>query len=312
MTAPHRPPILGTVPTTLCLLTLSALLASTPVPAGAMPQAQQVSDAPTVQPLAFDWTRDGLIAGVSGALWIGSEAFLKKQLAPKTCRWCDRAADGTDTLNAVDRWGRGVGGRTEEEREHWALASDLTDFIALPVAVFGGQYLLASGSGASPSLYAQDATIILQAATLSALMNQVVKFSVGRERPFVHVLPEDQKGLTDKPTDNNLSFYSGHTSLAFSLVTAAGTVSELRGYRHSWLIWAVGLPAAASVGLMRMGADKHYLTDVLVGAVAGSAFGVGVPLLMHGRQPQATSQQSSRMSLGVTGSANSIVLSGQF
>ncbi len=304
--------MLGTMPTTLCLLSLSALLASTPVPAGAMPQAQQVSDAPTVQPLAFDWTRDGLIAGVSGALWIGSEAFLKKQLAPKTCRWCDRAADGTDTLNPVDRWGRGVGGRTEEEREHWALASDITDFAVLPVAVFGGQFLLASGSGASPSLYAQDATIILEAATLAALLNQVVKFSVGRERPFVHVLPEEQKGLTEKPTDNNLSFYSGHTSLAFSLVTAAGTVSELRGYRHSWLIWAVGLPAAASVGFMRMGADKHYLTDVLVGAVVGSAFGVGVPLLMHGRQPQQTSPQSSRLSLGVTGGGSNIVLSGQF
>jgi membrane-associated phospholipid phosphatase len=304
--------MLGTVPTTLCLLTLSALLASTPVPAGAMPQAQQASDAPTVHPLAFDWTRDGLIAGVSGALWIGSEAFLKKQLAPKTCRWCDRAEDGTDTLNAVDRWGRGVAGRTEEEREHWALASDITDFAVLPVAVFGGHYLLASGSGALPGVYAQDATILLEAATLAALTNQVVKFTVGRERPFVHVLPEDQKGLTEKPLDNNVSFYSGHTSLAFSLVTAAGTVSELRGYRHRWLIWAVGLPVASSVALMRMGADKHYFTDVLVGAVVGSAFGVGVPLLMHGRQPQETSRQSSRMSLGVTGSANSIVLSGQF
>ncbi|MGZ3461309.1 MAG: phosphatase PAP2 family protein, partial [Archangium sp.] len=261
--------MLGAMPSALCFLALASLAAASPLPAEALPGAQQAADAPTIHELNFNWTRDGLITGLGGALWVVSESAFKEQLAPKTCRWCDRAADGTDTLNAVDRWGRGLAAQTPEGRKRWDTWSNVVDFGVLPVGVLGTQYLLSSGSGAPPRYFAQDATMIVESVVVSSVVNQVVKFSVGRERPFVHVLPEDQKALTDHPDDNNLSFYSGHTSMAFALVTAAGTVSELRGYKDRWVIWAVGLPVAASVGLLRMGADKHYLTDVLAGAVAG-------------------------------------------
>jgi membrane-associated phospholipid phosphatase len=297
------------VPTTLFLVALASLAASSPVPAEALPGPTQVTDAPRVHALAFDWKRDALITGVSGVLWIGTEALFKKDLAPRTCRWCDRAPDGTDTLNAVDRWGTGITATTERGRARAARMSDIMGFGVMPLLAFGGQYALFSQSGAPPRYYAQDAVILLEAAALAAVTNQAVKFAVGRERPFVHELPEDQKGLTPHPSDNNLSFYSGHTSLAFSLVTAAGTVSRLRGYRNTWLIWAVGLPAASSVGLLRMAAGKHYLTDVLVGAAAGSLFGVGVPLLLHGRQEtQALQAAELRVSAGLGG----VMLSGRF
>ncbi|HYO73110.1 MAG TPA: phosphatase PAP2 family protein [Archangium sp.] len=300
------------MPTALCFVALASLAASSPLPSEALPSAaRQVSDAPTVQALDFNWTRDGILTGAAGLLWIGSEAVFKKDLAPKTCRWCDRSVDGTDTLNGVDRWGRGVGADTAEGRERADLWSNIGGFGMLPVGVLGAQYLLASGSGAPPRYSAQDATIIIETVVVSSLVNQVVKFSVGRERPFVHALSEDQKGLTEHPTDNNLSFYSGHTNMAFALVTAAGTVSELRGYKNRWLIWAVGLPAAASIGLLRMGADKHYLTDVLVGAAAGTLFGVGMPLLLHGRQEASTSRAAS-MSMNVSGGLGGVVFSGQF
>ncbi len=306
--------MLADMPTALCFLALASLVASSPVPSEAMPTAaRQGSDAPTVHALDFNWTRDGILTGAAGLLWIGSEAVFKKDLAPKTCRWCDRSADGMDTLNAVDRWGRGIGADTAAGRKQWDTWSNIGGFGVLPVGVLGAQYLLASGSGAPLRYYAQDATIIIESVVVSSLVNQLVKFSVGRERPFVHVLSEDQKGLTEHPTDNNLSFYSGHTNMAFALVTAAGTVSELRGYKHRWLIWAVGLPAAASIGLLRMGADKHYLTDVLVGAAAGTLFGVGMPLLLHGRQDESASQsRAARMSMNLSGGLGGVVLSGQF
>jgi membrane-associated phospholipid phosphatase len=304
--------MLARVPTALYFLTLASLAASNPLPAEVLPgptQAVQAADVPRVNALAFDWTREALVTGVSGALWITSEALLKKELAPKTCRWCDRGPAGEDTLNAVDRWGRSIAANTAEGRRQAARLSDIMGFGVVPLGTLGGQYALFAGSGAPPRYYAQDATIIMETAALAALTNQVVKFAVGRERPFVHVLPEEEKARTERPSDNNLSFYSGHTSLAFSLVTAAGTVSELRGYRNSWLIWAVGLPAAATTGVLRMVADKHYLTDVLVGAAAGSLFGVGVPLLLHGReQPQQLQAAELRVSGGVGG----FVLSGRF
>lgn len=205
-----------------------------------------------------------------------------------------------------------MGAGSEAGRKTWDTASNVAGFFALPVGVLGGQYLLSAGSGAPVRYWAEDAVMIVE----TTVVNQAVKFVVGRERPFVHALSEEQKGLiTEHKADKNLSFYSGHTNAAFSLVAAAGTVSHLRGYRHnrhSWVIWAVGIPAAASVGLMRMGADKHYLTDVLVGAAAGTVFGVGMPLLMHVRMSNKTGTLAADLSMRVSGAPGGFSRSGQF
>ncbi|MDY7225264.1 phosphatase PAP2 family protein [Hyalangium rubrum] len=289
-----------------CVLALASLLAASPVPSEARPSAEA---APQVHELRFNWTRDGLITGAGAVLWIGSEALFKDDLAPATCRWCDRAPDGTDRLNRLDRWGRGLAGSTPEARKRADTWSNIVDFGLLPAGVLGAQYALAHGSGADRRIFFEDAGIIIESAVLAAVLNQTVKFIAGRERPFVHVLPEDEKGLTAHPTDNNLSFYSGHTTLAFALVVSAGTVAELRGYKHRGWIWAVGLPVATSVGLLRMGADKHYLTDVATGAVMGTAFGLAVPLLLHGRREDPRPQETTlRVSAGPRGA----VLMGRF
>ncbi|MCP3141244.1 phosphatase PAP2 family protein [Pyxidicoccus xibeiensis] len=255
--------------------------------------AQTGSDEPRqLHELRFSWARDATLTGAAGVLWISSEAFFKDDLAPARCRWCDRAPDGTDTLNRLDRWGRGLAGETKESRDRANTWSNILGFAVVPAGVLGLQYAVGQGSDSPNQFFAQDATIILQSALFSSVANQTVKFIVGRERPFVHQLPEDQKGLVDHATDNNLSFYSGHTNLMFSMVFSAGTVAALRGYDDQAWIWAVGLPLATSVGLLRMGADKHYLTDVATGAVLGAAFGVAVPLLLHGRT--GTVEQTNR------------------
>lgn len=211
------------------------------------------------------------IAAGLGAGWVASE-LAKGKLAPASCRWCD-------SVPAIDR-------RT---RDAWkwddtgaaATASDVLDFVVLPAVVFGGDALLASQHGAL-SGWDEDAIVILEAAMIASAVNQVVKFSVGRERPFVHHLESaEEKAGTRHPADNNVSFYSGHTSLAFALAGAGGAVAEMRGYRHGWVVWPVAGTIAATVGYLRIGADKHWLTDVAAGAVVGGAIGVGVPYLLH-------------------------------
>nr|WP_171437400.1 phosphatase PAP2 family protein [Corallococcus exercitus] len=301
-----RGPMLASYRTllTFCLLVLAPLS-----PAA----AQDTSDAPRA--LRFNWTRDGIITGTAGVLWISSESVFKDNLAPAQCRWCDRAPDGTDRLNRLDRWGRGIAGDTEASRKRADTWSNVLGFAGLPLALLGTQYAVGHSSGASREYFAQDATIMVQSAVLASVANQAVKFAVGRERPFVHVLPDEAKGLTAHPTDNNLSFYSGHTNLAFSLVVSAGTVASMRGYKHQGLIWGVGLPLAASVGLLRMGADKHYLTDVLTGAVMGTAFGLAVPLLLHGRVDDdvpSTHTRASSVSLNPMVGSQMVGLSGAF
>ena len=113
-------------------------------------------------------------------------------------------------------------------------------------------------------------------------MNQVVKFIVGRERPFVHALPEADKPHTARPSDNNLSFFSGHTTMAFAMAASAGTVASMRRYRLAPWIWAVGIAVATVTGYLRIAADVHYASDVLTGAVVGSLAGFAVPYLFHG------------------------------
>ncbi len=62
---------------------------------------------------------------------------------------------------------------------------------------------------------------------------------------------------------------------------STGTVASMRRCRWAGVIWAVGLAGAATVGYLRIAADQHYLTDVLVGAAAGSAIGFAVPYGFH-------------------------------
>jgi membrane-associated phospholipid phosphatase len=132
-----------------------------------------------------------------------------------------------------------------------------------------------------------DAALILESMVLAVDLNQLVKIGAGRERPFVHALPEAEKGMTEHPEDNNLSFYSGHTTFAFSLAVSAGTIASMRRYKLAPAVWAVGLTAATATGWLRIAADRHYFTDVLIGALAGGAVGFAVPWI-HRTQPRST------------------------
>jgi hypothetical protein len=225
--------------------------------------------------LRYDTAIDLTITGAGGILWITSE-LLKPSLAPQSCRWCD------EPLNPVDAAVREAA-RSPEPRIA-GRASNVLGFYGVPALLYGADALVARRDGRF-SEWPADALIITQAAVLAADLNQAVKLAFGRERPFVHALPPDRKGDNHEPADNNLSFYSGHTTFAFALATATGTVATMRGYSQAPAIWAVGMPIAALTGYLRIAADKHYFTDVLVGAVLGAAIGAGVPLL-HGTEPR--------------------------
>jgi len=101
---------------------------------------------------------------------------------------------------------------------------------------------------------------LIRAQFLSQLVVQGVKFTTRRERP---------------DSSNNQSFPSGHTSSAF------GTATVLE--RHFGP--KAGIPAygfATYVALARMSANKHHLSDVLMGAAIGVAAGRTVTMGVAG------------------------------
>jgi hypothetical protein len=76
--------------------------------------------------------------------------------------------------------------------------------------------------------------VVAQAVMVALGVSYTVKALVGRERPDVHALaPADKPG----DAEDNLSFYSGHTTLATSLAVATGTVATIRGYRGARAVW---------------------------------------------------------------------------
>jgi membrane-associated phospholipid phosphatase len=236
--------------------------------------------------LRHDLRVDVPLTAAAATIWIGTE-LAKESLAPDACRICggNPLDDGTRNRLVWDR------------RDLARHGSDLLAFAVLPVAAFGHSALAARNAGASREALL-DALVIGEAVALAASVNQVVKFAAGRQRPFVRFENFD---ATDRPRDpdGNLSFYSGHTSLAFSTVAAAATVASLRGYRSAPWVWGVGLAGAAGVGYLRIAADKHYLTDVLTGAVLGTVVGIAAPRLLHPRERSGDAESGGALSMSV-------------
>lgn len=231
----------------------------------------------TAHELRYNVAYDVAVITGSVALVLGSEYF--KAIKPQTCRWCDRD-DGQDHLNGLDSWAR-RSFRWKDPRQA-QVDSSVISFLIQPAAATL-EMIAASTSDKAGRAFPVDFLIISEAVAVSTLLNQATKILFARERPFVHAMSDDDRKKTVLPADNNVSFYSGHTALGFTLASAAGTVASLRGYSLAPLVWGTLMPLAAAGGYLRMGADKHYFTDVMTGALIGTAVGMLLPILFHGR-----------------------------
>ncbi len=137
----------------------------------------------------------------------------------------------------------------EERNEHLAgFHTRIDDYLQFsPIAVAYGLDALGVKSGTD----IRNRTAILLKGELGMfavthLMKNVTKI----QRP-------DQSGY--------VSFPSGHTAQAFAAATFLG-----EEYRHriKWMPYAA-YGVATSVGILRMANNKHYISDVLVGAGIG-------------------------------------------
>mgnify|MGYP006268481187 CR=1 FL=1 len=217
-------------------------------------------------PLRYDLAAD--LAVTAAALASAAAlAALKPELTPLQCRIC-----APDPLDAAVRgalvW------RDPQAAGTWssALAN-----IAIPAGMLGYGFVSAT-LGGDPGAGAVDTLLVAEAVSLATVVELGVKYGADRLRPYAWY------GRTASPPgayDRNLSFYSGHTSLAFATATSAGTIFMMRGYPGAPLALAVGLAAAAGVGYLRMAADQHYLTDVLAGGAVGGLVGFAVPWIFH-------------------------------
>lgn len=207
--------------------------------------------------------------------------LMKPLIAPRRCRWCD--GQGDHGLNAIDRAGR--------DSWRWArpeiadVSSSVLAFGVIPALSLGG---VATAGGFDRDHSSLDVLLVAEASVVAVGVNQTVKMIAGRARPYARAqagLAPDALASPSKP-DDNLSFFSGHAAFSFALATSAGTIASLRGYRGAPVIWATAVPMAGVASFLRIAADKHYVSDVVVGAIVGAASGVLVPIVFHGREPR--------------------------
>ena len=214
--------------------------------------------------LKIDWAADGGLTGSTGVLWITFE-LLKDYIAPDKCVWC-QTNEMDETITDGLSW---------PTPSYAAKTADAVAFGAVPALAFGA-LALSSGLEGRIQNFGADALILAESLTISSLVNQFVKFGVGRARPFTI---RNNPNMYKDRADDNLSFYSGHTNLAFVLVVSAGTIAHLRNYDAEPYIWGFGIPIAFLVAYARIAAQKHYFSDVLIGAIVGSTIGFLVPWL---------------------------------
>ncbi len=228
---------------------------------------------------ALQHTSTGFLVGeaVSSILigLVGPKLVLAEPPDPLTCAdaWCE--PPGLDV--AVNRALALQRPRSAGYLSH-AFTLGLTPAVAI-----GGSILGATGAGRGR--YAlQDTIILLDALALSAGINSAVKGASRRQRPAFYFGRESLTEAAGLEGEAFRSFYSGDTAWAWTLASGGTTLAFLRGYPHArWVAVGTGCLAFTG-GYLRMSADMHWLTDVVVGTAAGVAIGAAVPLLLHRRQ----------------------------
>jgi membrane-associated phospholipid phosphatase len=218
------------------------------------PCLAQVGDGSYQRPL-FTW-RDGALAG---AFIIGTLAI--------------RPLDKSAALSLQRPY--------SQQRKLLRTASAVVRTIAEPGSVIIGTSMYAVGRVSHSERLAELGLRGTEALFVGAGFADVLKYSFGRARPFVDTLgpnPDDWQLLRGLHRgDPYRSFPSGHTVAAFA--AAAAVSAETSRWWPQTTYYAIG-PAlyggALAVGASRMYENRHWASDVIMGAAIGTFAGTKV------------------------------------
>jgi membrane-associated phospholipid phosphatase len=247
----------------------------------ATPARASVFDAGPTDRVALDVVDDAVITTV-GVVAATVPLIFANQFAPASCRWCGGAIG--KPVNGVDDWFHEHLTTAVFSRTDANTLSSVLAYGVMPAAALTSAFL-ATGPDATSGAGARNVVIIAETVAVAEGLTEAIKFTAGRQRPYVHyqhVNPANGAGTVDFPalsSDANLSFPSGHTSLAASIGTSAAMLATLeRSPAAPWL-WAGTGVVTVATGMLRMISESHYFTDVLGGAAIGAGCGVLFPLL---------------------------------
>ncbi|MEM7605282.1 MAG: phosphatase PAP2 family protein [Myxococcota bacterium] len=202
----------------------------------------------------------------------------------------------TDPWNEVgpaDQWLRdAVGSQNEEQRGRMRDASDLLLSAVVSYPFLFDGLVTTLWYHDSPAAGRELALLSLEAQFVTSVVQSFANMVGSRQRPYVDRCESGDLSPENGDCTGGIqyrSFFSGHTSQAFA---AAGTTCVFHarlplygGTAWDGLACGGAMAVAATVGFLRITADMHYLSDVVVGAIAGTGIGVILPLLRMRRAP---------------------------
>lgn len=219
-------------------------------------------------PYEWNWVRDVIWTGTA----LGASAggfFLIQNKKDITEDRLNEILANEDNLFFADKWVAG---------NHSDTASNLSDiplgvsFIAPFALLFDDE--INDHTGQYMGMY-------LESLATTAALYSITAGLVNRARPYVY----DDSGATDisRKLKNNgqRAFYSGHVAAtATATFYAAKVYSDFNPDSNGKIyVWAGAALLPAAVGVLRMEAGQHFLTDVLLGYVLGAGTGILVPEL---------------------------------
>ena len=162
-------------------------------------------------------------------------------------------------------------------------SADFFDFMGTKGSVYIGTSMYILGRLASIERMADLGLHGTESLYLAQALVRLVKGLAGRARPQLD--PEDPRsfklgrGFGDR--DNYRSFPSGHAGMAFAAAAAVTSETSKWWPKSTWYIAAVMYGGAALVAISRMYDNKHWASDVVMGAAIGTFSGLKVVRYHH-------------------------------
>jgi membrane-associated phospholipid phosphatase len=160
--------------------------------------------------------------------------------------------------------------------------SNVTAYGLIPAAAVAGAFL-DPGPHATAGAGLRTVVIVAEGTVVALALTQAVKLGTARARPFVlygHPSQPGEGSLYDfSDPDSHLSFPSGHNTIAAAVGVGAAMTATLEESPAAPWLWGAAGVLTVSTGLLRMMAEKHWVSDDLAGIAIGGGCGVLFPLL---------------------------------
>ena len=163
----------------------------------------------------------------------------------------------------------------------------------------------------------QMALIDLEALAVAGAVQGATNVIVSRERPYGQDCGSGQlpgNAIDCQSSQQYRSFFSGHATFSFTgaaLICVHHFENDLLGSPWDALSCAGGYAVAATTSTFRVVSDVHYASDVILGALVGTAIGYGVPLL-HYRQTRAATASNDQLRIMLVPSPGGASVMGVF